>query len=168
MLATLVIVGSVDAGLKLSEPPDRAEQPGSELRYSWRMRYIVVQLPDLRPALVVETASDAVASFEQFRSTLLAQGCHAGLIFDESSCIVVRDTYTSLDEASFIQEATLPTHALLGDAQAGSLDQRVADWLRRMAADWNHTLPKEAFVAPLLTDVVPALSGCAITEVRAA
>ena len=133
------------------------------------MRYLVVQLPDPRPSLVVETVQDAAKSFESFRTTLLAHGCHAGLLFDASTCIVVRDTHMSLYEDSIVQEASLATEALLGPARGRALDQRVAEWLRQMAADWDHTLSKEPSVAAaLLTDVVPALSGSQITEVRAA
>jgi hypothetical protein len=65
---------------------------------------------------------------------------------------------------SFVIE-TVPFTLTRSDS---SLDQRVGEWVRSMAADWYHTLPDEpTIVAPLLTDVVPALSGSAISELKA-
>jgi hypothetical protein len=48
----------------------------------------------------------------------------------------------------------------------GTLDERVSDWLRSMAASWSDALPPERDVTgPFIMDVVPAVSGSSIRQV---
>jgi hypothetical protein len=132
------------------------------------MRFLVTHPPDPRPALVVETVSlvdeETLASFKEL---LLRLGCPNGLVFDQNDCVIVRDTYATLDVASLEEDARVATDRLLARVANGrGLEQRVLDWLRSMAASWNEALPIEQDVAaPFITDIVPAVSGSSIRQV---
>ena len=132
------------------------------------MRFLVTHPPDPRPALVVETVPHVdAATIATFKEALLRLSCPNGLIFDEKDCVILRDTYSSLDVTSLAEDGRVATERLLAHVADGrALEQRVFDWLRSMAASWNDTLPTEQDVAaPFITDIVPAVSGSSIRQV---
>ena len=133
------------------------------------MLVFVTHPPDPRPALVVETTEriDAPA-IEQLKQRMFGLGCPNGLLFDANECVIVRDTYTSLDADSLEEDGRVPTESLLSlvSPTSRAIDERVLDWLRSMASSWNTALPLDGDVAgPFITDIVPAVSGSSIREV---
>lgn len=73
-------------------------------------------------------------------------GCASALLFDSESCVILRDTFTSLDVDSIQEEARVPTADVLAYvpyAGASSLDERVLRWVEGMAASWTASLPQE-------------------------
>jgi hypothetical protein len=132
--------------------------------------FLVTHPPDPRPALLVETTVRIdEGAVEQLKQRMLGLGCPNGLLFDDDECLILRDTYSSLDVDSLEEESRVPTDRLLARVRrgpAGTIDQRVLDWLQSMAASWNSTLPLDGDVAtPFITDIVPAISGSQIREV---
>lgn len=141
----------------------------SRWTYTRGVLFSVNRPPDPRPALVVQTTAriDAQA-IEQLKQRMLGWGCPNGLLFDQNECVILRDTYSSLDLTSLQEDGRVRTDPLLARVpDAGrTLEQRVLDWLRSMAASWNSALPLEGEVAaPFITDIVPAVSGSHVREV---
>jgi len=133
------------------------------------MLFSVNHPPDPRPALVVQTTAciDA-AAIDQLKQRMLGWGCPNGLLFDPNDCVILRDTYSSLEVGSIEEDGRVRTDQWLARLPAGgrTLDQRIFEWLRAMAASWNSTLPLDGNVAaPFIADVVPAVSGSHIREV---
>lgn len=131
------------------------------------MRFYVTHPPDPRPSLVVETMAHVdTAAVDRLKTALLGMRCPNGLLFDARQCFILRDTYSSRDEASFEVEGPIATDRLLARIAPGrALDARVSDWLRSMAGSWNETLPRDQEVAaPFLTDIVPAVSGSRVRQ----
>jgi len=133
------------------------------------MLFLVTHPPDPRPALVVGTAVRIDAdAMEELKQRMLGFGCSNGLLFDEDECLILRDTYRSLDVGSIEEDGRVPTDRLLArlPRKGRTIEQRVLDWLRFMAASWNAALPLDADVAAsFLTDIVPAVTGSHIREV---
>ena len=133
------------------------------------MLFFVTHPPDPRPALVVETTARIDAGvIERLKQRLLGLGCPNGLLFDANECLIVRDTYSSLEVDSLQVDGRVPTDRLLARVRAPgrTIDQRVLDWLHSMAASWNTALPIDGDVAaPFIADIVPAVSGSNIREV---
>lgn len=133
------------------------------------MLFLVTHPPDPRPALVVETTTRIDAGvLDRLKQRMLGLGCSNGLLFDADECVIVRDTYSSLDVDSLEVDGRVPTARLLARVRAPgrTLDQRVLDWLQSMSASWNTALPIDGDVAaPFITDIVPAVSGSYIREV---
>ncbi len=94
-------------------------------------------------------------------------GCPNGLLFDNQTCVILRDGYTSLDVGSFIKDGEVSTHDLLARVATNRpFDLRVLDWLQSMASSWNTALPTEGkFTELFTTDIVPAISGSLVHEV---
>ncbi|AUX42460.1 uncharacterized protein SOCE26_038930 [Sorangium cellulosum] len=89
-------------------------------------------------------------------------GCGNGLVLDAEQCVILHDSFRSMDPDSIEQEpATLETPRLLG-ANGGPIEQRLERWLNALATNWHGAVPREAWSAPLLTDVVPAASGSVV------
>lgn len=133
------------------------------------MLFLVTHPPDPRPTLVAETTAriDAEA-IDRLKQRMLGFGCPNGLLFDEEECLIVRDTYRSLDIDSIEEEGRIPNARLLARVRGPgrTIDQRVLDWLQSMAASWNTALPLDNDIAaPFITDIVPAVSGSHIREV---
>jgi hypothetical protein len=125
--------------------------------------------PDPRPALVVETTARIDAGvIDRLKQRMLGLGCPNGLLFDPDECLILRDTYSSLEVDSLEEDGRVATDRLLARVRAPgrTIDQRVLDWLQSMAASWNTALPLDGDVAaPFITDIVPAVSGSYIREV---
>lgn len=132
------------------------------------MRFLVKTPPDPRPTLVVDLVEQVdAATMDAFKNVLVRLGCPHGLLFDVQECVILRDSYTSLNADSLEEEGRVPTDRLLaGIATGRPLDARVLAWLRSMASSWNETLPAEAeLAAPFITDIVPAISGASVHQV---
>jgi hypothetical protein len=131
--------------------------------------FLINHPPDPRPALVVETTAHVDAGvLERLKQRMLGLGCPNGLLFDADECVIVRDTYRSLDVDSLEEDGRVSTDLLLARVRAPgrTIDQRVLDWLQSMSASWNNALPVDGDVAaPFITDIVPAVSGSYIREV---
>jgi hypothetical protein len=131
--------------------------------------FLVTHPPDPRPALVVETTAHIdVGVVDDLKERMLGAGCSKGLLFDADECVILHDTYTSLEVDSLEEGGRVPTDRLLARVRAPgrTLDQRVLDWLRSMATSWNSALPVDGDVAArFITDIVPAVSGSRIREV---
>ena len=138
--------------------------------YVGRVLFFVTHPPDPRPALVVETTSriddEAIADLKE---RMLGLGCPNGLLFDADHCLILRDTYSSLEVDSLQEEGRVQTERVLDrvdPSRTNALDQRVFRWLQSMATSWNTALPMDGDVAtPFITDIVPAVSGSSIREV---
>jgi len=133
------------------------------------MLFIVTHPPDPRPALFVETTARVEAGvIHRLKQRMLGSGCPNGLLFDESECVILHDTYRSLGEDSLEEDGRVSTDRLLSRVRARgrTIDQRVLDWLQSMSASWNTALPVDGDVAAaFITDIVPAVSGSHIDEV---
>ncbi|MGD0679701.1 MAG: hypothetical protein ABSC94_30305 [Polyangiaceae bacterium] len=132
------------------------------------MRFLVTHPPDPRPALVAETVARVdERAIADLKEALHRLGCPNGLVFDENICVILRDTYASMEASSLVEDNRIATDRVLARVANGrTLEQRVSDWLRSMAASWNDALPKEQDVAaPFIMDIVPAVSGSSIRQV---
>ena len=133
------------------------------------MLFLVNHPPDPRPALVVETTARIDAGvIDRLKQRMLGLGCPNGLLFDPDECLILRDTYSSLEVDSLEEDGRVATDRLFARMRAPgrTIDQRVLDWLQSMAASWNTALPLDGDVAaPFITDIVPAVSGSYIREV---
>jgi hypothetical protein len=135
----------------------------------WSVLFLVTHPSDPRPALVVETiARIDAAAVDSLKQRMLGLGCPNGLLFDANECVILRDSYSSLDVDSLVEEGRVLTDRLLAKVPAAGhlMDRRVFDWLRSMATRWDTALPVDGDVAvPFITDIVPALSGSNVREV---
>ncbi|MGC4064928.1 MAG: hypothetical protein QM784_09855 [Polyangiaceae bacterium] len=133
------------------------------------MLFFVNHPPDPRPALVVETTTSIDAAvIDRLKQRMLGLGCPNGLLFDADQCVLLHDTYSSLEVDSLQEAGRVATNCVLARLPASSrtLDQRVLNWLQSMASSWSTALPLDGDIAaPFITDVVPAVSGSNIREV---
>lgn len=133
------------------------------------MLFFVTHPPDPRPALVVQTTSSIDANaIDELKQRMFGLRCPSGLIFDETTCVVLHDTYTSLGIESLREDGRVSTDKLLTRVHATgrTIDQRVFDWLQSMSSSWDAALPEASDVAaPFITDIVPAVSGSFVREV---
>lgn len=141
--------------------------PTNTLGFTQAMRLYVNHPPDPGPELVVEVVANAdAAAIDALRVQLARLGCPNGLIIDENTAVLLRDTYASLDADSFAEGARVPTARLLARMPALPLAARVQHWLRSMSASWNDALPAAPEdAAPFIQDVVPAVVGSSIRQV---
>lgn len=131
------------------------------------IRYTLSQGSDPKPTLVVDVCAKvderAVQAVKKF---MYEYGCASGLVFDESECVIFRDTYTDMSPASISEEKRILTSELLtqlGAQNVGSLDIRVLRWLQLLTASWLAAIPKDSKDAQeLMYDVVPAAAGAQI------
>lgn len=130
-------------------------------------RFTLTQGDDPRSTLVVDVCDrmddEAIAHLRRF---MLGYGCASGLIFDATTCVLLRDTFSEMSEASIKVDCRIPTPALLatlGAQNVGPLDVRVGRWLELLVASWQAAIPTEPVeVQELLYDVVPAATGANI------
>jgi len=142
---------------------------GSLPSFPMSTRFTLTQGNDPRSTLVVDVCDriddQAIARLRQFMFTY---GCSTGLLFDATTCILYRDTFSDLSEGSIEEESRIPTAALLetlGTGNAGPLDQRVRRWLELLGASWSTAVPANpAEAQDLLYDVVPAATGASIHQ----
>src|ERR1700733_12654018 len=92
--------------------------------------FLVTHPPDPRPALVVETTTGIDAGvIDRLKQRMLGLGCPNGLLFDADTCVILHDTYISLDLDSLEEDGRVPTDRLLARVRAPgrTIDQRVFD-----------------------------------------
>jgi hypothetical protein len=123
-----------------------------------------------RPTLVVDTVLDVDAAMETLRSDLHGMGCPNGILFDESHCVILRDTFSSMEAASIIEDGRLSTDEVLERVAGGhgrSLDDRVERWLETLSSSWDQALSQDPEVAAaFITDIVPAAFGSVVRVVE--
>lgn len=145
--------------------PDRARCYNSLVA----TRYLLTPPGETRPSLLVDlvvTVDDDTIGAA--RVAMFKLGCAHALVLDARRCVILRDTYASMDASSIQAEAEeLETPRLLLRAD-GDLADHVERWLRSLAANWHAALPRESWVTPLLTDVVPAAAGSVVHRLAAA
>ena len=131
-------------------------------------RYLLTPPTDNRPSLLVDLVETVdEGSISSAREAMFGLGCAHGLVLDPKRCVILRDTYASMDSASIQPEPDeLETQRLL--RVSGDLADHLERWLRSLAANWHSTLPTESWIAPLLTDVVPAAAGSTVYRLAAA
>lgn len=130
-------------------------------------RFTLTRGEDPRSTLVVDVCDrindEAIATVRHF---MFGYGCASGLVFDETTCVLLRDTFSEMGESSIQEDRRIPTPALLatlGADNVGPLDVRVGRWLELLAASWQAAVPKDpAEAQDLLYDVVSAATGAAI------
>lgn len=136
-------------------------------------RFTLTRGDDPRSTLVVDVCDriddEAIARLRQF---MFRYGCSSGLLFDEATCVLYRDTFSDMSEKSIEEESRIPTSALLGTlgtGNTGPLDLRVNRWLALLTASWPAAVPTDPAEAQnLLYDVVPAATGASIHQWLAA
>jgi hypothetical protein len=133
--------------------------------------FAVSHPPDPRPALAVLTTNQiSDDAIEELKERMLGWGTPNGLLFGRDYCVILRDTYSSLDVDSLQEDGRVETALLLAEvpADARAFEVRVFDWLQSMAASWSRALPSDGKVsAPFIADIVPAVSGSLVREVAA-
>jgi hypothetical protein len=133
-----------------------------------RLRYLLTPPGDTRPSLLVELCprvDEGVLS--DVRQVMYGLGCASALVLDSERCFILRDTYASTGpDAIVVEKAEIETQRLLG-AGGGSLEGRLERWHNALTTNWNAAIPREAWTAPLLTDVVPAASGSLVHRAMA-
>lgn len=130
-------------------------------------RFTLTQGNDPRSTLVVDVCDriddEAIGRLRRF---MIGYGCSSGLLLDETTCVLFRDTFSEMSEASIEEDCRIPTSALLGTLGAqntGPLDVRVGRWLELLVASWQAAIPMQPTEAQdLLYDVVPAATGAHI------
>ena len=135
------------------------------------MRFLLTHPSETRPSLVVDTCRAIVdETISRLRTDLNGLGCPNGLLFDVERCVILRDTYASMDADSIIVEPDqLATDAVLTKVAPGALDERVAQWLEMLSVRWDSALPQEPAVAsPFIADIVPAASGSMLYALKGA
>jgi hypothetical protein len=132
------------------------------------VRFLLTPDGGSRPSLVVETVDDLDdTKIASFRSDLHGLACSNGILFDRTRCVILRDTFESMDESSFAVEEGPAANAVLARAGGGSLEDRVDRWLRMLSASWDRALPIEPeTAAPFIADIVPAASGSLVHPVE--
>ena len=128
------------------------------------MRYVLRHPDDTRPSLLVQTipAIDD-APIESFKAEMYGVRCANGIVFAPDECVILRDSFSSMDAASIHVESRLPTAKVLesiAPRASEAFDARVERWLRRMSESWQSAIPADAAVASeFFQDIVPAASG---------
>lgn len=137
------------------------------------MRFVLMPPGATRPSLVVDTVAEVDANaLAHLRDDLYGLGCSHGILFDAVCCVILRDSFVSMDAASIVEDGRVPTREVLrGGASddVASLDARVELWLQTLSVDWDHALPIEPSVAALfIQDIVPAASGSLVRAMQSA
>ena len=135
------------------------------------MRFLLTHPLETRPSLVVDTCLTVeTLTIERFRRDLHGLGCANGLLFDTKQCVILRDTYASMDEASIVVEgAPLDTNLVLANVTGYTLEERVERWLEVLSVHWDNALPSEpAIAAPFFANIVPAASGSVLHALKGA
>lgn len=107
-------------------------------------------------------ASIDQAAINELRALLYGMGSASGILFDSQECVILRDTFVSMNEDSIeVEGARLKAEEVLARVgTSGSLDERVERWLSVLSTHWDQALPHEpALAAPFIADIVPAASG---------
>ena len=127
-----------------------------------RRRFLLTPSAESRPSLLVELyPSIGPGALKETREKMLGIGCAHALVLDPERCVILRDTFASMDVSSIENAASLRTADLLAN-ETGALDVRLEHWLNSLARNWHQALPHEPWIAVLLEDVVPAAAGAIV------
>ena len=139
----------------MSEEPDVAP----------RQRYLLIPPGETRPSLLVELCPKVDESvFHEVKQAMFGLGCGNALVLDTERCFILRDTFQTMDAHSIeVEPVSLETQKLL-DLSGDPVAQRLERWLNALATNWHNSIPREAWTAPLLSDVVPAASGSLVRK----
>lgn|GEM_PF-2100033 len=132
------------------------------------MRFYLTPPDGTRPTVVVETCplvNDAAIA--ELSADIYGLSCPNGILFDEHHCVILRDTFASMDASSVQVDAKLATEDVLNRITAeGSLDHRVERWLEVLSASWDDALSREpSIAAAFIPDIVSAASGSSVYAV---
>lgn len=130
-------------------------------------RYLLHHWEETRPALLVEVVEEANAEVvARVKREMFSRGCAHGLVIDSARTLILRDTFSGMNESGIIQEeGFLSSQQLLAGGIGSTLAERVGQWLQGLSVNWHETLPKEEWAGVLLYDVVPAASGSSIERI---
>ncbi|HRI65314.1 MAG TPA: hypothetical protein PK156_13790 [Polyangium sp.] len=125
-----------------------------------RRRYLLSPPGETRPSLIVELCPQVNETvLQEVRDVMFGRGCANGLVVDDEQCVILRDSFMSMDATSIEEDPNkLETHRLLGDSP-DSLEYRLERWMNALVTNWHEAVPPEPWAAPLIMDVVPAASG---------
>lgn len=157
------------AALRLSRAPcygaPMVPQPSATTP---RRRYLLSPPSETRPSLLVELCPSIDETvLDEVRAAMLGLGCSNGLVLDAEQCLILHDTFASMDPSSIeVDPSKLETARLLG-ATSAPIEQRLERWLNALVTNWRESVPHEAWSAPLLTDVVPAAAGSQVRRAMA-
>lgn len=135
------------------------------------MRFLLTHPVDTRPSLVVDTCSEIdERAIARLRNDLHGLGCANGLLFDPRQCIILHDTYSTMDASSIVVEgAALNADLVLARVTGSTIEERVERWLEALSVRWDSALPIEpGIAAPFIADVVPAASGSMLHVLKGA
>lgn len=133
------------------------------------MRILLATPGSSRPSVIAETHTTITDQTEQrLRELMYDRNCANGILFDPTTCVVLRDTYDDMGPEAIQVEFRLQTDEVLSLVRGSTLDDRVTTWLALLSSSWNHALPTSEAVAPLLYDFVPAAVGTEIHVVGGA
>ena len=132
-----------------------------------RRRYLFSPPGETRPSLLVELCPRVDETvLNEVRAAMLGLGCSNSLVLDAEQCLILHDTFASMDPSSIdVDPSTLETARLLG-ATSAPIEQRLERWLNALVTNWSESVPHEAWATPLLTDVVPAAAGSLVRALR--
>ena len=132
-----------------------------------RRRYLLSPPGETRPSLLVDLCPRVDETvLNEVRSAMLSVGCSNGLVLDAEQCLILHDTFSSMDPSSIeVDPSTLETARLL-DTTSAPIEQRLERWLNTLVTNWRESVPHEAWATPLLTDVVPAAAGSVVRALR--
>jgi hypothetical protein len=133
-----------------------------------RRRYFLTPPGDTRASLLVELCPKVDATvLREVREAMFGAGCANGLVLDAEQCVILRDTFQSMDADSIEEDPSrLETPRLLGTTQ-GPIEQRLERWLSALVTNWHESVPHEAWSEPLFLDIVPAASGSLVRRAMA-
>ena len=122
----------------------------------------------------VVDGSTAVALLESLQRHLYAERIHVGLLITPVQTFVVRDALTALkyEDNRFVQEPSLETKALFGQARVGEplagppFTDQVLRWAERVGSNWFEFVPPEA-VEAMVPHVIGHLAQARLARVEA-
>lgn len=131
------------------------------------MRFFLNPPTSYDPSLIVETHRMITPEIEErLRSEMYGRSCANGMLFDDETCLVLRDSFENLGPQSVRVDLRLRTEDVLRTVQGNTLDDKVQTWLELLSASWHHAIPPNQEVAELVYDIVPAAVGTQIQIVQ--
>lgn len=127
------------------------------------MRFFLTPPTLTRPSLIVETHTKITPGIEErLRLEMFGLSCANGMLLDNETCLVLRDSFTSMRPESVRVDLNLRTEDVLGTVQGRTLDGKVQTWLELLSASWQRAIPPNQALAELVYDIVPAAVGTQI------
>lgn len=124
------------------------------------MRFLLTPPASSRPAVIVDTHTTITQQHQdELRAAMYARSCANGMLFDETKCLVLRDTFSEMGPQSIEVDLTVNTNEVLKLVEGATLDEKVETWLALLSTSWDHALPPDPAVAKLMYDFVPAAVG---------